>query len=100
MLERDNQPGSYAAIKTVTVISLDDVEPAAWGEELPTGREDGSRSTCCRRCRRASGWISDKAEGLAVTADGRVFAVTDNDGVSDASGETLLLDLGSKAAAF
>ena len=48
----------------------------------------------------SGGWISDKAEGFAVTADGRIFAVTDNDGVSDASGETLLLQLGSKDAAF
>jgi uncharacterized protein YxjI len=46
------------------------------------------------------GWISDKAEGFAITADGRVFAVTDNDGVNDASGETLLLQLGDKATSF
>ena len=48
----------------------------------------------------SGGWITDKPEGFAVMADGRVFAVTDNDGVSDASGETLLLLLGTKDAVF
>ena len=46
------------------------------------------------------GWISDKPEGLAVTADGRVFAVIDNDGLNDASGEILLLELGPKDGLF
>jgi len=43
---------------------------------------------------RAKGWILDKPEGLAVTADGRLILVTDNDGVDDAPGETQLIDLG------
>jgi hypothetical protein len=48
----------------------------------------------------SQGWISDKPEGFAITADGKVFAVTDNDGVDGASGETLLLLLGTKDATF
>ncbi len=39
-------------------------------------------------------WTAEKLEGLAVTADGQVYAVTDNDGVDDAPGETLFLRLG------
>ena len=95
VLERDNQSGSYAAIKTVTLISLDGVAPAAYGGDLPVVEKElvvdlvpamqGSR-----------GWISDKPEGLAITGDGRVFTVIDNDGVDDASGETRLLLLGVK----
>jgi Esterase-like activity of phytase len=97
VLERDNQPGSYAAIKTITVISLDDVTPAAWGEELPVVEKEIAIDLLTPM-QASGGWITDKAEGFAITADGRVFAVTDNDGVSDASGETLLLRLGSKDA--
>ncbi|MEY2929550.1 MAG: hypothetical protein RL033_299, partial [Pseudomonadota bacterium] len=40
-------------------------------------------------------WISDKPEGVAVTGNGRLFVVTDNDGVEDWSGETWFLRLGS-----
>ncbi len=39
-------------------------------------------------------WTPEKLEGLAVTASGRVFVATDNDGLDDATGETLFLDLG------
>ncbi|MCB2009530.1 MAG: hypothetical protein KDF64_02795, partial [Geminicoccaceae bacterium] len=46
------------------------------------------------------GWISDKPEGLAVTADDRVFLITDNDGVDDATGETQLIELGRAADLF
>ena len=42
----------------------------------------------------SNGWISDKPEGTAITADGQVYVITDNDGVDDWSGETLFLRLG------
>jgi DNA-binding beta-propeller fold protein YncE len=97
LIERDNQPGSYAAIKTITVVDLEGVEPAAWGEEPPLVEKEMAIDLL-PLMEVSGGWISDKPEGFAVTADGRVFAVTDNDGVSDASGETLLLLLGTKDA--
>jgi hypothetical protein len=37
------------------------------------------------------GVILDKVEGFAVTVDGTSYAVTDNDGVDDSSGETQML---------
>ncbi len=39
-------------------------------------------------------WTAEKLEGLAVAADNQVYAVTDNDGVDDAPGETVFLHLG------
>jgi Esterase-like activity of phytase len=99
LIERDNQPGSYAAIKTITVVDLGGIEPAAWGEDLPLV-EKTTAIDLLPEMQASHGWISDKAEGFAITADGRVFAVTDNEGVNDASGETLLLQLGDKAATF
>ncbi len=39
-------------------------------------------------------WTAEKVEGLAVSANGGVFVVTDNDGVDDAPGETVGLYLG------
>ena len=43
---------------------------------------------------RRSIWTAEKLEGLAVAADNQVYAVTDNDGVDDAPGETVFLRLG------
>lgn len=45
-------------------------------------------------------WTAEKLEGLAVSADGRVWAVSDNDGLDDATGETLFLGLGEWLEAF
>jgi Esterase-like activity of phytase len=99
VLERDNQPGSYGVIKTITVVSLDGVTPAAWGEELPL-LEKEMAIDLLPAMQASKGWISDKPEGFAITADGKLFAVSDNDGVDGASGETLLLPLGTKDATF
>lgn len=48
----------------------------------------------------ASIWTAEKLEGLAVAADGRAYAVTDNDGVDGATGETVFLRLGDWLDAF
>lgn len=45
-------------------------------------------------------WTAEKLEGLAVTADGQVYIVTDNDGVDGATGETIFLNLGDWETAF
>lgn len=45
----------------------------------------------------SKGWISDKPEGFAAASDGRVFVITGNDAVDDATGETLLLMLGNRS---
>ena len=45
--------------------------------------------------RSTNGWITDKPEGVAVTRDGSVYVVTDNDGVDDWSGETWFFRAGN-----
>ena len=45
-----------------------------------------------------NGYADDKVEGFAIDAAGDAYVVTDNDGVDDSSGETLLLRLGNIAA--
>ena len=47
-----------------------------------------------------NGWTQEKLEGLTIGADGQVYAVTDNDGLKDATGETVFLRLGSAADRF
>jgi hypothetical protein len=40
------------------------------------------------------GYVLDKVEGLAITAEGEIFVSTDNDGVDDHSGETMFFSIG------
>lgn len=94
LIERDNQPGDYAVIKTVAEISLADIDPAEHGSELPIV-EKRQVFDVLGNMQASQGWVSDKPEGLAVTADGRVFLVTDNDALDNASGETQFLELGT-----
>ncbi|GGB37878.1 hypothetical protein GCM10011316_07450 [Roseibium aquae] len=96
LLERDNRGGEDAAIKQITVVSLNGVTPAAYGEALPVLQKRMAMDIL-PHLSAAKGWILDKPEGLTITADGRLILVTDNDGVDDAPGETLLLDLGPAA---
>ncbi|MEV4275839.1 esterase-like activity of phytase family protein [Actinoplanes xinjiangensis] len=88
VIERDNQRGTLARIKRIATFDV----PASWTgtptvskkpvkDLLPLLRADG-------------GWVQDKVEGLAVAGNGRTYAVTDNDGLDDATGETVFLDLG------
>jgi len=44
--------------------------------------------------------VQEKLEGLAIAADGTVYAITDNDGVDDATGETVFVTLGSAEDLF
>ena len=41
-----------------------------------------------------NGWTQEKLEGFTIAADGQAYAVTDNDALEDATGETVFLRLG------
>lgn len=44
--------------------------------------------------RATNGWTQEKLEGFTIAADGQMYAVTDNDALEDATGETVFLRLG------
>lgn len=50
--------------------------------------------------RATNGWTQEKLEGLTVGGDGQVYAVTDNDGLDEATGETVFLRLGRADRVF
>lgn len=84
-IERDNRTGDGAELKWLTAAALADGEVT---------RSSKAAYDLLPDMRASNGWISDKVEGLAVTRHGRVYVVTDNDGVDEWSGETQLLRLG------
>jgi hypothetical protein len=88
VIERDNQRGPQASLKKIYEFDV----PARWTgfpivekrlvkDMLPLLGSD-------------HGWVQDKLEGLAVAGDGQTYAVTDNDAIDDATGETQFFRLG------
>jgi hypothetical protein len=81
LIERDNLTGEWSELKTLVAFDPATGDKVAVHDLLPDLLAN-------------DGWISDKPEGFTVTADGRAFVVTDNDGVEDWSGETWFLPMG------
>jgi hypothetical protein len=88
LIERDNRSGDFARLK-----ALVHVGSGAQADAF-VARGEKRRFDLLPALRETHGWISDKPEGVAITADGQTFVVTDNDGVDDWSGETWFLRLG------
>lgn len=89
LIERDNVTGEFSEIKSLIRIDAADL---ADGE---IARSEKQAYDVLPAMRATNGWIHDKLEGFAVTADGETYVITDNDGVDDSSGETQFLRLGS-----
>ena len=88
VIERDNRTGDFGELKTLVKFDL-----RAARDGIITRAEKKSYDLLPDLLA-TRGWITDKPEGVAVTRDGRLFVVTDNDGVDDWSGETWFLRLG------
>ncbi|MER7273450.1 esterase-like activity of phytase family protein [Dactylosporangium sp. NPDC000244] len=93
VIERDKLNGPNAKIKRVYTVKLPDTDTFPVLKKrlavdvLPSLRAD-------------NGWTQEKLEGLTIAGDGQVYAITDNDGVQDATGETVFLRLGSAKKLF
>ncbi|WP_307798984.1 esterase-like activity of phytase family protein [Micromonospora antibiotica] len=97
VIERDKLNGPAATVKRIYTVPLP-TGPAATGpltvlpKTLAVDVLPALRAT--------NGWTQEKLEGLTVGGDGQVYAITDNDGVLDATGETVLLRLGTYRKVF
>jgi len=95
VIERDKQNGTTAAIKRVYAVDV----PATTTDPV-TPLTKRLAIDLLPRMHAQRGWAQEKLEGLTVTAAGQVLAVTDNDGVDDATGETQLYRLGNVRKVF
>ena len=93
IIERDNQIGSNAAIKRLYKVSIEQLKPVKLGEKLPVVHKELVRDFI-PDLKSLHGYIQDKIEGFTIDANGQGFAMTDNDGVDDSSGETLFFSTG------
>ncbi|WP_312527571.1 esterase-like activity of phytase family protein [Paracoccus sp. (in: a-proteobacteria)] len=88
LIERDNLIGQKAKLKQITRVALSEMAPAPLSGELPVVQKEVVRDLI-PDLKQWNGFVQDKVEGMAIAPDGTVHLVTDNDGVDDASGETL-----------
>jgi DNA-binding beta-propeller fold protein YncE len=93
IIERDNQLGESAVVKRLYSVSQDQLKPAAIGSDLPVVKKTLVHDFM-PDLKSLNGYVQDKIEGFTVDAAGNGFAITDNDGVDDSSGETLFFSIG------
>ncbi|MFD7021683.1 esterase-like activity of phytase family protein [Promicromonospora sukumoe] len=97
VIERDKLNGPAALLKAVYTVDLPKRDPRPG--TVPVLRKKLAVDVL-PALRATNGWTQEKLEGLTIGGDGRVYAITDNDGVQDATGETVFLDLGSARKIF
>ncbi|MFN6979003.1 MAG: esterase-like activity of phytase family protein, partial [Gemmobacter sp.] len=94
VIERDNQIGGAAQTKRLYRVPVAQLAAAPLGGPLPVVTKELVRDFIPDLLA-LNGYVQDKVEGFAIDAAGAAFVVTDNDGVQDASGETLFWSIGT-----
>jgi hypothetical protein len=97
VIERDNLPGPTARVKRIYPVDLPRTDPAAG--TLPVLRRRLAFDVL-PLLRSTNGWTQEKLEGLAIGNNGELYAVTDNDALQNATGETVFLRLGRASRIF
>jgi hypothetical protein len=92
VVERDDRIASEARVKRLYEVDLRSVDWRPYGQPLDIVRKRLLRDVIDDLDRRSI-TVPDKLEGTGLTADGRLFLATDNDGVEDNYGETLFFRL-------
>ncbi|PYC65791.1 alkaline phosphatase [Micromonospora arborensis] len=96
VIERDKLNGPAATVKRIYTVPL----PGAAATGPLTVLPKTLAVDVLPALRNTNGWTQEKLEGLTVAGNGEVYAVTDNDAVQDATGETVLLRLGASRKVF
>jgi hypothetical protein len=89
IVERDNLIGDKAKLKKLYRVAIADLKAAELGGELPLVTKEEVHDFIPDLKSATNGYVVDKLEGFTFDKAGKAFAVTDNDGVDDSSGETL-----------
>lgn len=97
IVERDNQIGDAAKLKKLFRVAIADLKSAKLGGELPVVTKEEVHDFLPDLKAATNGYVVDKLEGFAFDAAGKAYAVTDNDGVDDSSGETLFWEVNLQA---
>ncbi|MFC4126080.1 esterase-like activity of phytase family protein [Nocardia rhizosphaerae] len=91
IVERDKLSGPAATVKAVYRVRIPG-EAGVRGTAAPTVLDKQLALDLIPELAAGNGWVQEKVEGMAI-AGGKLYVVTDNDGVEDNTGETVLLRL-------
>lgn len=109
VIERDKLNGPDAKVKRVMKVTLPEGGESLGqdaGQGAGAGEAQGANGgtlpmvkkelavDVLPKLRATNGWTQEKLEGFTIAADGQMYAVTDNDALEDATGETVFLRLG------
>ena len=94
VVERDSLNGPDAALKRVVTVRLPGKGAQGADDRLPRAKQVGRPYDLLPLLESGNGWTQEKVESLAVTEDGDVYVVTDNDALDDANGETVFAKAG------
>ncbi len=100
VVERDKLNGPDARVKALYSVEIPSAAGVAAAADQPPMLAKTPARDLRPDLRATRGWVQEKVEGAAVAGNGRLYVVTDNDGLDDASGETVFLDLGPAADAL
>lgn len=100
VIERDKLNGPDAAVKQVTQVQIPSDDAIAAAAGVPVPLEKLQTLDLLPKLQGTNGWTQEKLEGFALNSNNEMFAVTDNDGLDDATGETVFMRLGAVESAF
>lgn len=100
LLERDKRNGPDARIKAVYRVALPTEAGVTSATEAPPVLTKTLARDLLPDLLAPRGWVQEKVEGMTLGGNGNLYVVTDNDGLDDANGETVFLDLGPASDAL
>lgn len=100
VLERDKLNGPDARLKAVYRVAIPDGGGVTSAADKPTALPKTLARNLVPDLQATNSYAQEKVEGFAIAGNQNLYVVTDNDGLDDANGETVFLDLGPAAAAL
>lgn len=99
VLERDKLNGPDARVKAIYRVQIP-TEGGVSGTAAPKVLPKTLARDLLPDLQATKGFTQEKVEGFAIAGNGNLYVVTDNDGLEDANGETVFLDLGPAGEAL
>ncbi|WP_166902467.1 esterase-like activity of phytase family protein [Mycobacterium sp. DL440] len=100
VLERDKLNGPDARLKALYRVAIPDGQGVESAADKPKVLPKTLARNLVPDLQATNGYVQEKVEGFAIAGNQNLYVVTDNDGLDDASGETVFLGLGPAAEAL
>lgn len=100
VLERDKLNGPDARVKAIYRVAIPTSGGVTSAADAPAVLPKTLARDLLPDLQATNGFVQEKVEGFAIAGNGNHYVVTDNDGLDDANGETVFLDLGPAGQAL